>query len=49
MRHEGEVLEGRDGARWAETRFRKKGGQPQGTRVSSGGALTWRGRPGGRS
>lgn len=48
MRHEGEVLEGMDGARWAETRFRKKGGQPQGPRVS-GGALTWGGRPGGRS
>lgn len=26
--------------RWAENRFRKRGGQPQGTGVN-GGALTW--------
>lgn len=45
MRHEGEVLKDRNGARWAETRFRNKRGQPQGTRVS-GGAFTQGHRPG---
>lgn len=40
-RQKGEFLEDRSKARWAENRFRKKGGQPQGTGVN-GGALTWR-------
>lgn len=29
VRHKGEVPDGRDGARWAKNRFRKKGGQPK--------------------